>query len=320
MKKIFPAIMALAILTGCSNKKFDVTLNVPEDFKGQTVVLLNTINADTLGLSTATDTIVSIKGEIEKPTLATVVCNSIPLAQFVVEPGNITLTDGLAKGTESNNNYAALSDSIEANPEQMDSLIVSFMTKYPTNPQSFMLMAQFPYLTNIGIIDKIVDANPELKDNQYVAAMRTTAEAREKTSTGGNYIDFELTDADGKEVSLAEYVAGSKLTIVDFWASWCGPCRAEIPNLISLYNQYKDKGLQVVGVDVWERGEEDGPNAVKEMGIPYPIMYGGTQATTDIYGIAGIPTILVIDSEGTIIARDIRGTELADFVATHLNS
>lgn len=318
MKKIFPAILALALLAGCTGKKFDVTLNVPEDFKDQTVVLLNTLNADTLGLTTATDTIVHIKGEIEKPTLATVVCNSIPLAQFVVEPGNITLTDGLAKGTRANDDYATLSDNITANPEQMDSLILNFMNEYPSNPQSFMLLAQFPYLADLSLFDKIIDANPDMKDNEYVAAMRKTTVAREKTSKGGNYIDFELADADGKEVSLADYVVGSKLTIVDFWASWCPPCRAEIPNLINLYEEYKDKGLQVVGVDVWERGEQDGPDAVKELGIPYPVMYGGTQATTDIYGISGIPTILVIDSEGTIIARDIRGEELAEVVKQNL--
>lgn len=319
MKKIIPAIFAAVLLAGCANNKFDVTIPVPEDFKGQTVVLLNTLQInDTLGMATATDTIVTIKGEIEKPTLTTVVCNSMSLAQFVLEPGKITLTDGLATGTPANDAFSALSDNVEAHPEQMDSLVRTFMSEHPDNPQSFMLMAQFPYLADINTIDKIIAATPEMKDNPHVAAMRTSAEARQKTSTGGNYIDFTLTDAQGKEVALADYVTGSKLTIVDFWASWCGPCRAEIPNLINLYRQYKDQGLQVVGVDVWERNEQAGPDAVKEMNIPYPVMYGGTQETTDAYGISGIPTILVINSDGTIIARDIRGNELADVIKQNI--
>lgn len=319
MKKILPAILAAALLVGCAEKKtFNVSIPVPEDFKGQTVVLLNSLTDDTIGLTTAADTIVSITGEIEKPTLATVVCNSMPLAQLVVEPGNITLAEGLAKGTPSNDAYAALSDSAQVDGADVEALVVNFMTQNPSNPYSLPLLTQFAYLADLNLVDTIVGSNPEVKDDPRIAALRTAAEARQHTSAGGNYIDFTLTNAKGKEVSLADYVVGSKLTIVDFWASWCGPCRAEIPNLISLYNQYKDQGLQVVGVDVWERDTEDGIKAVEDMQIPYPVMYGGDRETTDIYGIMGIPTILLIDSEGTIIARDIRGTDLAAAVQSAL--
>ncbi len=321
MKKILPVLaLAAATIAGCADKHaFDVTVPVPEDYKGQTVVLLNSINGDTLGLATASDSLVTVKGTIEKPTLATVVCNSMPLAQLVVEPGKITMTDdGLAAGTPSNDEYAALSNAAKSDSADVEALVLDFMTKNPANPYTVPLFESFSHLADVTLIDTIVALNPDLKDNPQIAHLRQNAITRSTTSEGGRYVDFTLKDAQGKDVSLADYVSKAKLTVVDFWASWCGPCRAEIPNLINLYDQYKGNGLQVIGVDVWERDDEAGKKAVGDMKIPYPVMYGGTQEVTDLYGIMGIPTILVIDSEGKILARDIRGKELADFIAAHI--
>lgn len=321
MKKFIPALaIVAATIVGCADKHaFDVTIPVPEDYKGQTVVLLNAINGDTLGLATAADSLVTIKGTVEKPLLASVICNSMPLAQLVVEPGSITMTDGLAAGTPANDQYAALSNAATAEGADVESLVLNFMTQNPANPYTVPLFESFSYLADVSLIDTIIALNPDLKDNPQINRLRANAEKRATTGNGNKYVDFTLAQPNGKEVTLGQYINGAKLTIVDFWASWCGPCRAEIPNLIDLYNQYKDKGLQVVGVDVWERQEGAGEKAVADMKIPYPIMYGGTQETTDLYGIMGIPTILVIDAEGTIIARDIRGEELAAAVAAALN-
>lgn len=321
MNKTLSAIAIIAAtLTACADKTaFDVTIPVPDEYKGQTVVLLNATNNDTLGLATATDSIVSIKGKIEKPVLATAVSNSMAIATFVVEPGNITLSnEGIATGTPSNDLYAALNEEASQPGANTDSLALSFMRGNPDNPYTIVLFSSCVHLADVALIDTITAHNPELKDNAGMQKIRKFAEMRSKTSEGGKYIDFTLTDAAGKNVSLSQYVDKAKLTVVDFWASWCGPCRAEIPNLVDLYKQYKDKGLQVVGVDVWEGDEEAGPKAVKEMGIPYPIMYGGQQDVTDLYGIIGIPTILVIDSNGNIVARDVRGAELAKTVESNL--
>jgi len=322
MKKIIPVLaLAAAAAAGCADKNaFDVTIPVPEDYKGQTVILLSTTDLnDTLGLATAADSLVTISGTVEQPVLATVICNSIPLAQLVVEPGSITMTDdGLAAGTPMNDQYAALSNAASADNADVDALVLDFLKKNPANPYSLPLLMTHPYLADIALIDTIAANFPVMKNDPNTERMRANVMARTNTGKGSKFVDFTLTQPDGKDATLGQYVNGAKLTIVDFWASWCGPCRAEIPNLINLYKTYKDKGLQVVGVDVWERADADGAKAVEELGIPYPVMYGGNQDTTDLYGITGIPTILVIDAQGTIIARDIRGEELAEAVAAAL--
>ena len=111
---------------------------------------------------------------------------------------------------------------------------------------------------------------------------------------------------DGKTIRFSDYVGNGKYVLVDFWASWCGPCRREIPNLISAYNQYKDKGLMVLGVAAWDK-PEDTLKAIEEDKIPYPQILNSQEIATDLYGISGIPEIILFAPDGIILARGLRG-------------
>lgn len=318
MNKILIAVAGIAtILAGCGDKTaYDVKIPVAPDLKGKEIVLVNALTGDTVAAATAADSIATFKGKIEKPVLVVALAGQMPVAQLVVQPGSITVDkEGIATGTPDNDAFAAFNKAAEADQEHMDRLALEFMEKNPANPYSMALFNSFSYLAPVSLIDTLAALNPDLADNPNLAMLRVNAEAREKTGVGAKYVDFTIAQPDAKAVSLSEYMAGKKLTIVDFWASWCPPCRAEIPGLIKLYNEYKDKGLQVVGVDVWEREEGKGQEAVKTLGIDYPVIYNGDQATTSLYGIMAIPVILVIDEEGTIISRNMMGEELAAFIA-----
>ena len=317
MKKLLPFACAAMMLASCADKNaFEITLTVPEDFRNQTILALNPADGDTLAMATATDTVVCLKGTIEKPVYAFIISNNTPLVPLVVEPGKITVTDDGVTGSPSNDQYTQLAQQAQGDAGD-EQLIRNFMLEHPANPYSLMLFNQYIYLADTTLIDTMSEHNPDLASNPNLAAIRTAAQTRAKTAAGNHYVDFTLTNGAGKETSLSSLIDGAPLAIVDFWASWCGPCRALTPDLIELHNKYGAKGLRVVGVDVWERNEEAGPEAAKEMNIPYPILYGGTQETTDLYGIMGIPTVLVIDNAGTIIARDIHGEELNATVANY---
>jgi thiol-disulfide isomerase/thioredoxin len=101
-------------------------------------------------------------------------------------------------------------------------------------------------------------------------------------------------------------VGKGKYVLVDFWASWCGPCRAEIPNLINVYNRYKGDKFEVIGVATWDK-PNDTKRAIAEMGIPYPQIMNAQKAGSDAYDIEGIPEIILFGPDGTILKRGLRG-------------
>lgn len=132
--------------------------------------------------------------------------------------------------------------------------------------------------------------------------------ARPMTDVGSMFVDFSI-EYEGKTTRLSDYVGRGKYVLADFWASWCGPCRMEIPNIISAYNKYKDKGLEVVGIAVWDKPEAS-IAAIKDDGVPYPQIINSQEIATDAYYIRGIPHIILFAPDGTILARGLRGENI----------
>ena len=166
--------------------------------------------------------------------------------------------------------------------------------------------AQFDSVLNL--------AGETLKANPLIKMMIQQQEILKKTAEGAMFTDFTIEQPDGSKVSLSDYVGKGKYVLVDFWASWCGPCRAEIPNIKELYDKYHSKGLDVLGVAVWDK-VEDTQKAIKELGIVWPQIINAQQIPTELYGIQGIPHIILFAPDGTIVARDLREEAMKEKVA-----
>ena len=157
--------------------------------------------------------------------------------------------------------------------------------------------------------------------NQQTATEQTTDSATEKATeqaaNNAGYIDFELPGADGKMLRLSDIVSKNKMTMVDFWASWCGPCRAEMPHVVKAYKDFHSKGLEIVGVSLDER-KDDWLNAVKELNMNWPQMSdlkGWNSKAAQLYHIQGIPASVLINQNGEIVGQDLRGEDLHNRLA-----
>ena len=173
-------------------------------------------------------------------------------------------------------------------------------------------------VSNYSSVEALNAKVAEVKYASAMASIKSEIAALEKvaqTSPGKMFVDFDGKNLDGTVAHLSDYVGKGKYVLVDFWASWCGPCRREIPNLVELQNTYGGDNFVVLGVNVWDK-EAEFKKALESEGINYPQLYASDDAeATEFYCIKGIPQIILFAPDGTIVARDLRGDAMKKRVA-----
>jgi thiol-disulfide isomerase/thioredoxin len=149
------------------------------------------------------------------------------------------------------------------------------------------------------------------------SAIMAERKAQAATAVGKQYTDIALEGTNGKVVKVSSYVSKNKYTLIDFWASWCGPCRAEMPNVVKAYSTYHAKGFEVVGVSL-DNNKQAWVKAIATLKMPWPQMSdlkGWDSAGAAAYNIKAIPSNVLVDSKGVIVAKDLRGEDLQNKLA-----
>lgn len=318
---------SLLVLSSCNrDKKTMLQLHGLEgNLSGMTAYLYDEADPKTpIDSIVIQDTVASLSlDNLQKGYLYLLTCEGTQLnAQFVYEETSLeyNLSDGRVSGSPANDACNAFeqdmavilqADSIDQAAGQ--EIVRKYISEQKDNPLVLRAMQYAMYLfDDLSEFQQPLEKMGEnVKRLPSYTSLKELIQGMINTKAGKPFADFSGITTDGEQVKLSDYVGQGQYALVDFWASWCGPCRHEIPTLIQMHKKYKDKGLLVLGVGVWEDSHETHLQAVKELQIPYPQIYDEqNNHATSLYGIMGIPQIMLIGPDGVIMQRDLRGEQI----------
>ncbi len=321
-KKVLSVSVAM-LATSLFASAFDYQAKVmlTDDENGAMAYLVNYDTGAKVDSVTVADELASFTGKAETPFMARLIIDGQRMGSvFIVEEGVVSvnpaqhsvsggvlttiMNDFEKKAGEIATRYHAAKD--DAEREAIYGEYTSYTNKVMDdnikNVVGYYLFLQQAYEMEASDVIALVEKHPVMKSYQRVDKLLAANRNKAATQPGAKFADFEYT-YDGVTYRLSDVVGKGQYVLVDFWASWCGPCIRQTKVIKELYNEYKDKGLKVLGVAVWDEPDNT-RQAIATHGLEWESWLNAQNVPTDVYGISGIPCIILFGPDGTILSRD----------------
>lgn len=336
MSKIkFMGLIGAAVLTACTGVNaadgYKLTLPMSADDDDATVFLVDFDNGSKIDSAVVENATAVFIGHVETPVIARMVMEGRRLGNIVLENEEMTVAPDGSVNSPLNNvlqqlasrqqgiyqRFQALPDTpdrgakAQALEAEYNAVADSVFKANSDNAVGYYIFVNQAYNLDLDQLNAELEKYPRFRVSKRVSNLVTAAENKARTAVGQKFVDFEIVN-DSTAQRLSDYVGKGKYTLVDFWASWCGPCIRETAVVKDLYKQYGPEGtgqLDVLGVAVWDEPENTRA-AISRHQISWPQIINAQSVPTDLYGITGIPAIFIFGPDGTILSRGKQGDEL----------
>ncbi len=220
---------------------------------------------------------------------------------------------GMAQRNGDTAEVARLEDEYEGIQNDKKNAMLNYVKENSSSVVGPYIIYSNAYMFELNQLEDAVNSTDQsLTNNKYVKLLKDKVATLKRVQIGQPFIDFTQDDPQGNPVSLASVVEKNKYVLVDFWASWCQPCRGENPNVVNAFQKYHDKGFTVFGVS-FDSKKDNWIKAIQDDGLTWihvSDLKGWGNAAGKLYGIQSIPQNILIGPEGKIIARNVRGKAL----------
>ena len=346
MKRLMIALLAIVALCSCNKGvNYNITGTVAQDEVGELYLVSGYGDESTIATTKINpeDGTFAFEGTVDEPMLAMVTDdNETPLTMLFIEPGKIAVVyDEVTKsynatGTPANDNlnvvndklkdvqnrFYALMQSENSDKEQQQALIDEYNTIISTAVTenidnilgAYLFRVESAELSTADLRARLEQFPASLRKTKMLKAVEEKLIAQEQTEIGAPYIEIVAKDTNDNEVAFSSLVGEGKWVLIDFWATWCGPCRGEIPYLVEAYKKYADKGFEIYGVSL-DNNVEAWKSYVAENDMTWVNVIGVNadkkSPSADAYGVSSIPSNFLISPEGKIVAKNLRGEGVA---------